>query len=126
MSAIQSPAIDPTPVPGVALTLLDLYQALDWSGIKEREADWLATSEQVAESAERFTAEPDFQAKFRMVLLDEALHGEDEKRRYEAQLWLKRAGVWYQLLRYYQEHGLLIEEELEPEPATAPEKLRHG
>ncbi len=110
MSAIASPAIDPTPIEGYQLTLKDLYETLDWSGVEETEERWIGEQEHLDDQSERLTGEPDFKAKFRMVLIDEALHGKYDKRKWEARSWLRRAGIWHQVVHYYEEHGLIAKE----------------
>ena len=107
MSAIASQDTEDYTENPETLTLLDLYQALDWSGVEQAEKEWLETNEQVSDLSEKYTAELDFKAKFRMVLLDEALHSEDMSRMVAAKQWLKRAGVWSQVKNFYFVRGLL-------------------
>lgn len=95
---------------GYQFTLKDLYDALDWSGVQATEEKWLAENEHVANASEKLTGEPDFLAKFRMVLLDEALHSDQYLRQTEAIIWLKRAGIWHQVVHFYEEHGLMANE----------------
>ncbi len=94
MSAIDSPATD--------FTLLDLYRAIDWSGVSQSLEKWAETN-----PSENFEGEEVFRSKFRMVLLDEALHSTEPSRQKDAQTWLERAGVWGQVLDFYRDHGLM-------------------
>lgn len=93
-----------TAIPGIdeQVTLMDLYEAVDWDRIAESEGKWLR---QAAEKAGEFDPSEDFRVKFRCVLLEEALYGKDAVQK-DAQLWLHRAGVWPEVVAFLKQHGL--------------------
>lgn len=90
-----SGATEPPPV-----TLEDLYQAIDWSGSDEALQQFYAQS---GRSDER--ENETFRKKFRCVLLQEALYGENTVRT-AARYFLHLAGVLDQAISFCKARGL--------------------
>jgi hypothetical protein len=93
---------NPTPSPATdEPTLEDLYNALDWSKSEEALRSFYQTSGRSDERENEV-----FRKRFRCVLLQEALYGEELTVRQAAQYFLCLAGVWDQVASFCKARGL--------------------
>lgn len=83
------------------MTLRELYDQLDWSGVDHLYDQWCqATGRSAFYEPDATPTEPaeGFEVRFRCVLLEQALMQPTEKIRDHARAWLTAAGVWSQVV----------------------------
>jgi hypothetical protein len=80
----------------------DLYRSIDWSQADGALARWEAQHRSPEE-----TDNASFRYRWRCALLESALYATDETRQREARGWLAMAGVWPQVVAYFQANCLI-------------------